>query len=122
MQLNIDQILAHVLPWDFSVKVDGKEHKTRRPGIGELGAIQATGGQKIEHIAALLDSFFVEPPGIRWDLPISEAFIAGYMEYFSLHSQKKSEADAAQGSLASSLARQMVQAEWQTLPGNSPPR
>jgi hypothetical protein len=89
VNLDIDQIVQHLLPWEFTVTAGGKTWATRRPSIGELGAMQNISGKKIADLELLLDSFFVEPPGIRWDLEKVKAFFEGYLTYFNLHAQKK---------------------------------
>jgi hypothetical protein len=110
VNLNIDQILQHVLLWDFSVTVGGRKYATRRPSLGELGAILSVEGKTVAGITDLLNGLFVEPPDIRWELPIAMAFIEGYVEYFTRHSSKKD--PAAEGNAAAGKAREMVASQW----------
>jgi hypothetical protein len=110
INLNIDEILQHVLPWQFSVTIGGVEHFTRRPSIGELGAMQAVTGKKIEEIEALLNSLFTVNPQVRWDLATAMVFLEGYLEYFRLHSEKKSQ--EAAGKIVSGMAKVAIQGKW----------
>jgi hypothetical protein len=106
MNLNIDHILEHVAPWDFTVTIDGQPYTTRRPSIGELGAMQAIKGREIAEITALLNALFVGEPPPRWELPTLMAFLAGYLEYFTQVTEKK----ASGGITAEQRAKELVRA------------
>jgi hypothetical protein len=117
MKLDIDQILEHIAPWDFSVKIGGETYATRRPSIAELGALSNVAGKTVDQLAELIGSLFVVPPPIRWELPVLMAFLGGFTEYFSATTQKK-ELSADVQTTADQMARQQVKA---ALSGSSSP-
>ncbi len=108
MKLNIDQILEHVLPWDFVVTIGGVDYPTRRPSIVELAAMQGIGGKEIGGIVDLVNSLFVTKPEIYWDVATLRAFLGGYLAYFQRHTDQKKD----QGPTAEQMATTAVATAW----------
>lgn len=68
MQIDIDAILKaeeaaidQVLPWDFSVKVGGRDHKARPITVGELVALSDPARSGNARITAIMESIFSPP-------------------------------------------------------------
>jgi hypothetical protein len=113
MQLNVDQLLQVVQPWDFTVVLGGSEFRTRRPTIGQLGAIGAltADSRNTGRLASMVTDLFVPselgpvPAVQEWDIDQLTAVLSGYIAYFAKWSAGK-KADAA-----ATAARAAVEAQ-----------
>lgn len=90
--IGVNEILGQMSTWDLSFGINGKEHVTRRPCVGELEVLRTVkvvpDAKELEFVASL----FVSPKPDIAALGAEEfQFLVGtYAAYFAEHAKKNS--------------------------------
>lgn len=105
MNVNIDQIIDELMPWDLSLTVGGVVCRTRPLVLADLLRIQAVFGQHTDEAqaAALLADFFVDPrPDVKsWGIEKLLAALTAIGDYARSRAEKNS------GSIVQAVRRTM---------------
>ena len=91
MTLDLDAIL----PWDFTISLNGVDYQTRPPSIGELSQLRSIGSMTPAQQADLLDALLRDGSAEHWSYHHVVAALLGLCEYFKGWAEKNSPAVAA---------------------------
>lgn len=86
-------VVQAVLPWEFSLTVNGQTYATRTPTVAQLAIMQSIDGKPDEEVRSFVTGLFAEPlPHVdQWEGELVGAAIIAILGYFAEWSKKKSQ-------------------------------
>lgn len=90
MNLNIDENVSKLLPWELSMTIGGTAYPTVRPTLGLVARVSGLATLGSAEAIDLVLSLFGDrkPPVAEWDPAVMTLVIGGYLQHFGEHVRK----------------------------------
>lgn len=120
-ELNLDEIVEMIDPWEYTVRVGGQSYPTRPLTVGDLCFVESIdeggGGVRVARLVEFAGGLFAgeRKPDVGRLTPAKlKALIKGVAEYFAQRAKKNDEVEAAR-------ARVVAAERTATARGDGPP-
>jgi hypothetical protein len=90
MNINIDEHVSKLLPWDLNMTIQGETYATKRPAVSLIARLSQAASLGTEESLGLIRAMFQEPgPDVgEWGPELLPLVIAEYLRYFNEHVRK----------------------------------